>query len=230
MNARRLILLALFATACGTATGTSDKLSKADAQALIGSGDADDAVCSENGFNDDDECDDWCPDGDQADCAVSNACADGDAKDADDGCNTCSCIDGGWACTEIACNVEPNNANNAPQLLPLEMGDCPTGGDALAINSVWVKGDTLSVDASFSGGCAEHTVTACWDGSFLESNPVQAHISLYHDAHGDSCEAYLTQTFTFDLTSMKDVYNAGYPGTPGTVLLAVDGEGTRYDF
>ncbi|MFZ6178461.1 DUF4215 domain-containing protein [Nannocystis pusilla] len=30
-------------------------------------------------------------------------CKEGDTKPAEDGCNTCTCTDGGWACTEIAC-------------------------------------------------------------------------------------------------------------------------------
>ena len=42
------------------------------------------------------------------------ACEDGATKDAEDGCNTCTCTDGGWACTEIACdpgNQAPNNSS-----------------------------------------------------------------------------------------------------------------------
>jgi hypothetical protein len=30
-------------------------------------------------------------------------CQNGDTKPSDDGCNTCSCLDGEWACTEKAC-------------------------------------------------------------------------------------------------------------------------------
>ncbi|WAS97010.1 DUF4215 domain-containing protein [Nannocystis punicea] len=30
-------------------------------------------------------------------------CEEGETKPADDGCNTCTCHDGGWACTEIGC-------------------------------------------------------------------------------------------------------------------------------
>ena len=33
-------------------------------------------------------------------------CEDGDSKPADDGCNNCTCYDGQWACTEIACGDE----------------------------------------------------------------------------------------------------------------------------
>lgn len=231
MTARiTLISILLLSVACGTPS-TKDALTKAEAQALVEGGDADDTICTDNGFDEDGECDDWCPDGDELDCAVSNACTDGDTKDANDGCNTCSCVDGGWACTEIACdpNVDPgNNASTGPQML--EIGDCPEGGDMLTVDGVSIKDDVLQVDASFSGGCAEHTVTACWDGLFLESFPVQARISLYHDANGDACEAYLSQTFTYDLTPMKDSYLEGYQATEGTIILGVEDQGTEYTF
>ncbi|MBA3546986.1 MAG: hypothetical protein H0T76_10925 [Nannocystis sp.] len=39
--------------------------------------------------------------GNETDGAVE--CQDGETKPADDGCNTCSCIDGEWGCTEKAC-------------------------------------------------------------------------------------------------------------------------------
>lgn len=266
MTNRIALLLALTLTAaCGT-PNTKDDLTKAEAQALVENGDADDDICAEAGFNDDDVCDDWCPDGDDRDCAVSNMCEEGDTKDADDGCNTCTCLDGSWACTEIGCApnnppavcedgdtkdaedgcntcgchdgqwacteiaCEPNNNPdpNKPQLL--EIGDCSDDGDDKAINSVTLSGDTLTVSASFSGGCAEHTITACWDGSFLESFPVQARIKLIHDANGDSCEAYLTQDFTYDLTPMREAYVDGYQTEEGTILLGVEDLGAEYTF
>ncbi len=34
-------------------------------------------------------------------------CRDGDMRDADDGCNTCECFAGDWACTGMACLPDP---------------------------------------------------------------------------------------------------------------------------
>jgi hypothetical protein len=34
---------------------------------------------------------------------IGEECQQGDQKPADDGCNTCTCADGQWACTEMAC-------------------------------------------------------------------------------------------------------------------------------
>jgi len=47
-----------------------------------------------------------CPRGSQG------ACAEGDHKDAVDGCNSCECVDGGWQCTEMACPT-PDVARDA---------------------------------------------------------------------------------------------------------------------
>lgn len=229
MNTRIVILLGflLTATACGGAT-TQDTLTKSEAQALIDSGDADDAICTENGFNDDGVCDDWCPDGDDADCPTSNACASGDTKQADDGCNTCYCESGSWACTEIACD---NNGNNSSDSLGLQIGECDTDTDPLAVDSAKISGDQLVVGVSYSGGCKEHGITACWDGTFLESNPVQARLVLEHDANGDTCEAYLQETLTIDLSSMKDSYKSGYQTESGTIFVQVDqAESLDYSF
>jgi hypothetical protein len=37
--------------------------------------------------------------------AGESVCSDGDSKMADDGCNTCSCEQNQWVCTEIACDL-----------------------------------------------------------------------------------------------------------------------------
>jgi hypothetical protein len=39
--------------------------------------------------------------------AGSTSCKDGDSRPAPDGCNTCTCSSGEWACTEKACPAPP---------------------------------------------------------------------------------------------------------------------------
>ena len=39
-----------------------------------------------------------------------HGCSDGAVRDAEDGCNTCTCADGHWQCTEIACEAPPTPA------------------------------------------------------------------------------------------------------------------------
>ena len=48
-------------------------------------------------------------------------------------------------------------------------------------------------------------------------------MSLAHDANGDACEAWLTQDYEFDLTTVSDLYRRVYGGGPGRVVLRLDG-------
>ncbi len=49
-------------------------------------------------------------------------CEEGEKKDADDGCNTCTCSEGEWACTELACE-EPVCEDGDTKMI-----DCNTCG------------------------------------------------------------------------------------------------------
>ena len=55
--------------------------------------------------------------------------------------------------------------------------------------------------------------------SFMESHPVQLAVSVAHDAHGDRCRAYLTETYGFDLTLIKTLYQEAYLEDAGTIVL-----------
>ena len=91
-----------------------------------------------------------------------------------------------------------------------------------------IEGDTLLLPVGYSGGCADHAFRACWDGSFAESDPVQATLTIQHDANGDSCEAYLSETLAFDLSPLAEAHREAYPGSDVVVDLGVAGESLRY--
>ena len=55
--------------------------------------------------------------------------------------------------------------------------------------------------------------------SFLESFPVQLHVSLAHNANGDTCEAWLTEDHNIDLTPIKTMYQKAYRQEMGTIIL-----------
>ena len=88
----------------------------------------------------------WCPNGFESDengcplCSCADdplppiVCNDGDTRPAGDGCNTCTCSGGSWACTEIAC-------------LPAD--ECETDADCFETGC---SGQLCS---------AEHMVTTC---------------------------------------------------------------------
>lgn len=93
------------------------------------------------------------------------------------------------------------------------------GNDQFVLNSAIIEDDTLTVSVSYSGGCEDHKFTLVASDSFLESFPVQIHVSLAHNANGDTCEAYPTEEYQFDLTPIKTIYQAAYQQDAGTIII-----------
>lgn len=108
----------------------------------------------------------------------------------------------------------------------LDLGGFDTSGESLSID-----GDTLSVDLSFGGGCEDHLFEICWpDQSFMESEPVQVNLEIWHGGTPDMCEAYLSETVDFDLSPLKAEWKDAYGEGAGTIILNVMGESVQYDF
>ena len=93
------------------------------------------------------------------------------------------------------------------------------GTDRYVLNAATITGDTLTINVSYSGGCAIHRFTLVASDSFLESFPVQLRITLAHNANNDLCRAWLTGDYHFDLTSIKTLYQQGYQQETGTIIL-----------
>lgn len=93
------------------------------------------------------------------------------------------------------------------------------GTDAYALNSATITDDMLNISVSYSGGCEEHQFTLVVSERFLESFPVQLHVSIAHDANNDTCEAYPTENYRFDLTPIKTMYQTAYRQEAGTIIL-----------
>ncbi len=102
------------------------------------------------------------------------------------------------------------------------------GTDEYTLNSATITEDTLNISVSYSGGCETHQFTLVVSETFLESFPVQLHAFLAHNANGDTCEAYPTDNYRFDLTPIKTMYQEAYRQEAGTIILrlkdAPDGE------
>ncbi len=93
------------------------------------------------------------------------------------------------------------------------------GTDKYALNSATITDDTLNISVSYSGGCEDHQFTLVVSDAFLESFPVQLHVSLAHNANDDACEAYPTESYRFDLTPIKTMYQEAYRQEAGTIIL-----------
>ena len=93
------------------------------------------------------------------------------------------------------------------------------GTDAYTINAATLQDDTLTLNVSYGGGCETHAFTLVAEERFLESFPVQLHVSLAHNANDDACETSLTEEYHFDLTPIKEAYQKGYQTDEGTIVL-----------
>jgi hypothetical protein len=115
--------------------------------------------------------------------------------------------------------------------LPADFSDCRAAdGDTTDLANAAVSGDTLTIEASYGGGCEVHDFAVCWDQSFAESDPVQVWLEVWHDANGDSCEAYETRTLSFDLTPLKEAWQSGYQAESGTITIHIGSESVTYTF
>lgn len=96
------------------------------------------------------------------------------------------------------------------------------GTDTYVVNSPpSITGDVLTLDVSYGGGCESHDFTFITSGVFLESNPVQLQAVLAHDANGDSCEAWITGTYHFNVSALKTRYQKAYRTETGTIVLRI---------
>jgi hypothetical protein len=76
--------------------------------------------------------------------------------------------------------------------------------DPFTLNDAKIEDDCLHISVSFSGGCAAHEFIMTYAGlpDFSEYD-YTGKLTLGHNNHGDMCEAYITQTVSFDLKPLR---------------------------
>lgn len=115
-------------------------------------------------------------------------------------------------------DVDPADITYKGEVFIGDAGD-KFGTDEFALNSATITDDTLTVSVSYSGGCKAHQFTLVASDTFLESFPVQLHVYITHNANGDTCEAYPTEKYQFDLTPIKNMYQEAYRQEAGPIIL-----------
>lgn len=105
---------------------------------------------------------------------------------------------------------------------PVDFSACSAAsGAAFDLLEVRVVRDELVVDVAYSGGCADHTFTVCWpDPTWTRDVPApRTSLEIRHDTPGDPCEAYPSETVTFDLQPIAESLDeAGYDPADGALL------------
>ena len=97
------------------------------------------------------------------------------------------------------------------------------GADAYNFNSATIEGDTLTVSVSYGGGCETHEFTLFAEPEFI---PVPGEltmlgISIAHNSNLDMCEAWLTESYDFDLTPIKKKYQEQYKKDAGSIRFGM---------
>lgn len=93
--------------------------------------------------------------------------------------------------------------------------------DPFTLNDVSIDADTLTLNVSYGGGCAEHDLQLFMSpAAFMESNPVQAALYLRHNGHNDPCDALITKDVRFNLRPIAEQYRRGY-GELDTIILDI---------
>ena len=86
--------------------------------------------------------------------------------------------------------------------------------------------DVLVLDVSHSGGCGEHDYQMCWGGELAPGFIPEVHIKFSHFNRGDLCEAIVSETLRYDLTTVYPVtgtsgFNVKVMTSPETFLTAL---------
>ncbi len=96
--------------------------------------------------------------------------------------------------------------------------------DPFAVNSVTIKDDCLEISLSYGGGCEAHVFTMYLMPNRCGTPPVPPpSLVLCHESNGDMCEAYITETVSFSLTTLQSL-----GGNPITFSLSLNFDGSDF--
>lgn len=70
-------------------------------------------------------------------------------------------------------------------------------GDPFELKDVIITNDSIKITVSYSGGCRKHKFEIIWNETLSSTTPPQTKFIILHDANGEMCEAYITETIGF---------------------------------
>ena len=110
---------------------------------------------------------------------------------------------------------DPDSVHGDPVRMTDTLGAFDTVG--YFVQTASVLGRTLTLDVSYSGGCADHSFRLYLSRLFQESDPVQTQAFLVHEGE-DPCDGVLHETLDFDLNPLLEEYRLAY-GRAGPVVI-----------
>lgn len=122
----------------------------------------------------------------------------------------------------IEFRVVCDSAAQECEIKPVNITDIPPADIQLhpfALNHLVIRGDFLTLDITYSGGCGKHEFDLVMTpAAFLESFPVQANLFLRHEDHDDACDGLVRREVTFNLQPVARLAEAFYGATDEIIL------------
>jgi len=114
----------------------------------------------------------------------------------------------------ISCKERDDDANNSSADIILSksssdylealQGRSSDKNDPFEIRDVEIKGDSVNITVSYSGGCRRHTFEIIWNGIISPTDPPSTGLIILHDSNGDMCEALITETLKFSMANLAN--------------------------
>lgn len=114
--------------------------------------------------------------------------------------------------------LEDKFAFAEPPVQITELSNQPIESYPVDILNSKIDGDVVTLEVSYSGGCAPHLFSFFVSSIFMESNPVQTRSNLSHFTV-DECEALITENISFDLLPLQEFYRRAYGEEHGSVYI-----------
>lgn len=105
------------------------------------------------------------------------------------------------------------NVTVSPTIATSTLGDVQISTDVpetdlFTLNSANLDDENnLIFEVAYGGGCETHDFDLYWSGEITTN---QLTLQLVHDAHDDLCEAYITETRSFELSPIFSLYNDAF--------------------
>ncbi len=97
------------------------------------------------------------------------------------------------------------------------------------IDSAWIVTDSLKLIVSYTGCEPGVPNRLLFDGSFMESYPVQARLKFVLDDPGD-CDMAIVEEFFFDLGPLRESYRKSYQAQSATIIIHLEGYKEELNF
>lgn len=115
-----------------------------------------------------------------------------------------------FGCSENQPNEEINPETNisviksAETYSEIKSNPSDAKSDPFELKKILYEDGIIYLTVAYSGGCSQHEFTVTWDEVIRYSYPPIINLIITHDARGDMCEAYITETLEFQTNLLFD--------------------------